>query len=111
MEREAGRWALWIVIITICAVAVLAYLALTRSAHAQGQLCAPRSVMIAELAARYDEKLTVQGLSDDGSLVEIYAASDGRTWTMLRIRPPLNLACVVTSGQHLEIKDLPGRGL
>lgn len=113
MLRDLERVLGWIMAVACCAVAVLTYLALTREARGQGLFCAPRSILADQLARVHRERLAIQGQAEDGSVLEIYATEDGRTWTLVRVGGQFNNACVLAAGQYLDIKAgaLSGRGL
>lgn len=85
--------------------AALALLALP--AAAQQSPCIPYPDMVAALAEDYDEHAAGVGLSGPRRL-EIFAASDGETWTAVIVLPD-GLACIVASGSGWKMIQ-PGRG-
>jgi len=101
MERTAARAALWIVIVTIVAVAVLAYLALTRDSHAQpaAPTCMPVAELSRSLAEQYGERLRVQAIRSNGSMLQVYASAGGRTFTIASISVN-RVACILDTGEY-----------
>lgn len=82
---------------------------LTARADAQSPLCGKRADLIADLAARYGEEPIAMGLSSSGRLFEVFAAADGKTWTMM-ITPPNGRSCVVDAGEGWEELTLVPKG-
>jgi len=72
------------------------------SAEAQSpQSCAKRTDIIKHLTGQYHETPVAIGLSDNGSLLEILASSDGKTWTLL-FSMPTGVSCLVATGQDWQ---------
>ncbi len=65
------------------------------SVEAQSQ-CAQRSTLVARLDQLY-EKLAGAGITFDGSMLEIWASTDGR-WTIMVTRPN-GRTCIVSHGE------------
>ena len=55
------------------------------------------------LLDQFDERPVAVGLSRSGTLMTLFAAPDGRTWTSV-VTGPTGQACVVDVGQGLELK-------
>lgn len=69
--------------------------------------CIPYPEMVATLAESFDEHAVGIGLSGPTRL-EIFAASDGETWTAIVVRPD-GLACIVAAGGGWKMVQA-GRG-
>jgi len=79
---------------------------LTCDVMASGPVCGDRKEIVADLLDKYDERVQSIGLSTDGSLLEIFASSQG-TWTAL-ISTPAGAACVIGAGEAWEHVAKPG---
>lgn len=66
-------------------------------AHAQ-QYCSSRSNLTKHLLARYAESPVSQGLSVKGTLLEVFAAKDGSSWTLVETLP-IGVSCVRATGE------------
>lgn len=73
-------------------------------AQAQGPACVKRKDLLKHLEARFSEVPVALGLSENGSVVEVFAAKDGATWTVTMTMPN-GLSCLIASGQ--EWQDVP----
>jgi hypothetical protein len=60
--------------------------------------CAPRDRVVGQLAQRYHEVRVAAGVSAAGSLVEVFVAEHGTTWT-IAVTTPNGLTCLVASGE------------
>lgn len=65
------------------------------------QSCAKRTDIIKHLTGQYHETPVAIGLSDNGSLLEILASSDGKTWTLL-FSMPTGVSCLMATGQDWQ---------
>jgi hypothetical protein len=63
----------------------------------QNGRCLPHDEMLKHLSQQFKEKPVAMGVSDNGSLLELFATPDGATWTALVTRPN-GVSCVVMSG-------------
>lgn len=87
-------------------LAVLAAALLTSAtiaAHAQDAQpgrppCAPQAEITKGLGQRYGEIPAAAGLLGDGTMLQVYATPDGRTFTLVVAKPD-GSACVVSAGQ------------
>ena len=61
--------------------------------------CYPREVWVKNLADDYGEKPVRQGLTANGSVLEVFATPDGSTWTLIITRPD-RVSCGIASGKH-----------
>ncbi len=68
--------------------------------------CGYRDAIVADLAEKYQERLTSQGLTTDGDLLEIYVSPAGK-WTALVTPPGSPLACIIQVGTDWD--KPPGR--
>ena len=69
--------------------------------------CGPHDAVRAALAERYGEVRQGLGLSGN-TLIELYAAPDGRTWTLTVTRPD-GTTCLIASGSDYEVARDPTR--
>lgn len=81
------------------------------AAEAQGARCAPRDVVVAQLADRYTETRRAIGLAANQMVMEVYASQDSGSWS-ITVTTPDGLTCLVASGQGFEAlaEELPARG-
>lgn len=83
------------------------------AANAQAaQQCAPRTTVLGSLEQRYSERPVAAGLDNNGAIVEVLAAEDGATWTIL-VSMPNGVSCVVSAGEHWaprELTKVPAKG-
>lgn len=93
---------------------ILSALALVISAMpvlAQGNLnCQARDKIVERLQVRFDEQLMGRGLQGQIRLLEIFASTDGSSWTILQTHAN-GTSCVVASGTNWmenQLKLLPG---
>jgi hypothetical protein len=68
-----------------------------RAADAQDR-CGMRDSVVALLAEKYEEVQVAIGITDNGDLAEVFAASDGSTWTLV-ITSPRGRSCMVAAGE------------
>ena len=82
----------------VVAMALLAGLALV-SAPAEAQsVAAPRAEIVKQLGDAYAEAPVAIGLTQNGSVIELFTTGDGSTWTIV-ITSPDGLSRVVASGE------------
>lgn len=84
--------------------AVLAAALLITSLPAVAQApaqCAKRTDIVKHLTGQFHETPVAIGLSDNGSLLEILASTDGKTWTLL-FSLPTGLSCLMATGQDWQ---------
>jgi len=67
------------------------------TANAQNSPCGPREAVATALEQGFGEERVSHGVLDSGALLELWAAHDGSTWTLLAVRPD-GVACVVATG-------------
>jgi hypothetical protein len=85
-------------LLTSCVVLVVVAIGGAASAEA---VCGKRADLLTQLSGRWSEAPVAMGLKDDGSVLEIVAATDGATWTVL-ITYPSGASCVVATGERWE---------
>ena len=69
------------------------------SGDAAGQSrCDSRERLVAQLAERYRESPIALGVDSGGGLLEVLAAADGSTWTIV-ITSPQGRSCMVAAGE------------
>jgi hypothetical protein len=73
--------------------------------------CGAHAEIKSWLAKRFDESPVLRGLQSDGHLLEVFAARNGKTWTML-VTAPDGTSCIVQDGIALDTLDfrLTGTG-
>lgn len=85
----------------------LALAGLPPEASAQSS-CWPRSLLAADLAARWREVPVGRGLTGAGLLVELFASSDGSSWTLVATRSD-GRACPLAVGLDWHRPAPPSR--
>ena len=65
--------------------------------------------MLEQLAKRYGERLVAQGISIQGVLIEILAAPNGETFTII-VTLANGMSCLVAAGEHWETGQPPPEG-
>ena len=63
--------------------------------------CLPHHGIDARLRHDFGEKILGRGISNDGTLLEIFIAQDGRTFTVIKTTPQ-GLSCVVDFGDDWQ---------
>lgn len=63
--------------------------------------CAPRALVLERLQEGYGETRQSIGLAGQGAVVEVFAALETGTWTII-VTGPGGLTCLVASGQAFE---------
>lgn len=86
--------------------AIAAWIAMPAAA----QNCAPRDVVIKNLAEKYGETRQVIGLDGRGNVMEVFGNVDSGSWT-LTVTSPNGQVCMVAAGQQFEIlAEGPAKG-
>lgn len=80
--------------------------AATPTFAAQPSNCGPHADLVKALSDKFGETPSATALTDAGGLLEVLAADDGSTWTILLSRPD-GLSCVVAAGENWQ--DKPDR--
>lgn len=68
--------------------------------------CVPRKAVTDQLARRYGERLIATGETASGPLVELYAAPDGKSWTLVLALPD-GRACLMAAGDGWRSRSIP----
>ena len=68
---------------------------------AQSGNCAPRAVVLEQLADRFGETRRSIGLGSQGQVVEVFASDASGSWT-ITVTLPSGITCLVASGQSFE---------
>lgn len=68
--------------------------------------CAERALIVSRLAEHYGESRQSIGLSNDNTLVEVFASRDTGSWT-IAITQPGGLTCLVAAGQAYQYVNEP----
>ena len=63
--------------------------------------CANHEVVVSQLAKTYGEQPRSMGLSQDNTVMELYAAPETGTWTVT-VTLPNGVTCLVGSGNNFE---------
>jgi len=96
-----------IVILALQALVLgLTLAAATRHGWAQARVCGPAPAMIAALGQRYHEADVGGGQVDGRTVVRIFAAPDGATFTVLVVTAT-GMACVIAAGRDFEVVPPP----
>lgn len=97
-------------VIGAVAIALAILVELTAVAHAQAPAaCTTRARMIEQLASRYAEAPVAVGLASGGGLVEVFAAADGATWTVI-VTNPRGQSCIVAAGESWQDRRQVAQG-
>ena len=88
--RAAARAAFFVSALFIASLA-------PAPAHAQAA-CADRDEIVSALESRYGERPVAAGLAGERAIVEVFAAPDGATWTILLTRPD-GISCAILAGE------------
>jgi hypothetical protein len=79
------------------AVAPLMAVSAAAAADPTDQLCDKRETVLKTLERQYGEFEIGYGVTADGALLELAAARDGTTWTLVRTAPD-GTSCLVLAG-------------
>ena len=63
--------------------------------------CKPWKEVAHYLGEHYSEHPVAVGLQSDGSLLQVYAAQNASTWTLVNMRPD-GMACLISAGKSWE---------
>ncbi len=87
--------------LTIVAAASVAVVAGAEAAWAESNMvCGDRDEIVSELQKSWQEQQTAIGMSNNGSMVEVFSSDTG-TWTMLMTMPG-GPTCMIAAGQHWD---------
>ena len=94
---------------TLFAGVVLSCLATTTLAQSQ---CAPHADVMARLATGYGETRQAIALAANGTIMEIYANLDSRTWT-ITVTTAGGPTCLVAAGHEYQpvVEELPNNDM
>ncbi len=76
-------------------------------AQAPQTRCYPRTDVLEGLARKYGEVQIAGGIASNGWLIEVLAAPDGSTFTIIATSPR-GVSCQVSSGEDWRALDVPG---
>ncbi len=88
------------------ALAAIAFGAAPAAAQAIAERCNPRPVVIEFLGVKYEEIPVAMGLQSNGAVVEVFAAKDSRTFTIV-VTVPSGVSCVISAGEAWEPVPAP----
>ena len=71
---------------------------MTAATSASAATCADRTAVVERLETRWGETAIANAMSASNNIIEVYAATEVETWTILLTLPAKNLTCLVTSG-------------
>jgi hypothetical protein len=71
--------------------------------------CGERNLVLKELAKQFSEAPAAMGLSDGGTVVELFSSPKGGTWTIV-MTMPTGQSCMLTSGAGWENIPVMARG-
>lgn len=63
--------------------------------------CKPWKEVAQYLGQHYSEHPIAVGLQSDGSLLQVFAAPNASTWTLVNMRPD-GMACLISAGKDWE---------
>lgn len=75
----------------------LALAALVAATPAIAQECAPIDQVAEMLTGQYGESVMSEGIAANGGLIQFWANTDTRTWTMIVVLPS-GVSCLIASG-------------
>lgn len=81
----------------------LALMLLGASAAGAQSRCGPRQAILDIAFDQYDERPVAMALASGGALLEVLAAPDGRTFTMLHTDPE-GISCILSAGGSWQVK-------
>ncbi len=81
------------------AAVLLAGLALGAQQAQAESVVVPRADMANRLADRYGEAPVAMGLANNGAMIEVFAADDGITWTIV-VTMPNRMSRIFAAGWH-----------
>lgn len=70
---------------------------------------AERAVVVEQLEKKYTEIPRALGVTSDGSILELFSAPNGETWTLV-VTLPNGMSRVVASGDNWISRTLPPKG-
>ncbi len=108
-QRQRGSWPLQarVRLLRLCSAVLIAvaFLSASKLSHARQAIsCAAHDDIAKHLGAKFTETPVSLGLAGDGKLLEVFAAKDGSTWTIV-VTAPSGVSCIVAAGRHWQ--DLP----
>ncbi|SFS22238.1 hypothetical protein [Yoonia litorea] len=65
---------------------------------ASAATCANRTAVVDRLENRFGETAIANAISPSNNILEVFAAEEAQTWTILLTLPERNLTCLVSSG-------------
>ncbi len=73
--------------------------------------CAPREMVLEQLADKYGETRQSIGLGANNAVIEVFASTESGSWTITATTPN-GLTCLVAAGQSFEavVEALPAKG-
>lgn len=94
------------------AMICLSLLFTTSHAYSQQPTCLPRPDAVKQLKKQFKETPRHIGLLNNGSVLEIFSAPNGSTFTIVVTRPD-GLSCLMAAGTDLEKLEQPidGEGI
>ena len=80
---------------------IAAFLAFSAPAMAQGPNCAPRNIVVNNLAEKYGETRRSVGLSSQETVVETWASDTSGSWS-ITVTLANGITCLISSGLAFE---------
>ncbi len=71
--------------------------------------CATHDSIVKRLGTKFTEKPVSMGLAGDGKLLEVFAAKDGSTWSIV-VTAPEGMSCIVGVGKYWHNLPTPPDG-
>lgn len=94
------------VIFACAGAAAVLFLLKCSGAYAAPMACSPREDVLAQLSEKFKEQPVSIGLANNGGLLEVLAARDGTTWTVI-ITMPNGISCLVAAGESWQDLAVP----
>ena len=102
VKRPGLLWPSLIMLGALGAASVI-----SNSAVADGSpLCNERAVVLKTLEKDYGEKPIAFGITENGAMVQLVAAKDGKTWTLV-IHNPKGTSCLMAAGETWKTRRHP----
>jgi hypothetical protein len=97
-------WPSLFILGAVAAVAVAGNSAV--AAPASQALCNQRAVVLKTLEKDYGEKPVAFGITENGAMVQLITAKDGKTWTLV-IHNPKGVSCLMAAGETWKARRDP----
>jgi hypothetical protein len=90
--------------------AILCSLAIISVANAQQPLCSTRADITMQLSEQYAEVPVSLGVANNGGVMEVLSAPNGKTWTLILTMPD-GMSCMIAAGDDWRRRVMPTGGI